>query len=1412
MKAVNLVLLGVFFTLFFSMCSATLYESYTINDEGYGIIFDVDYFGQQFTIGTTGPNETFSVDDVKILSYVVGTTGTLNVNIYTVDGLGHPTGSAISTGSIDSSIFTTDDAGIWYAIPMTSGELSPSTQYVVVFSTVGGDFSNYIALRIDYSGATYGGGHDIYSVDSGATWDDSPSDSSFMFEINGTAAGAPPAETAFEYYEPTIDSTAIVFSQTQIAQNFIIGTTGTNEDVVLNSFKAEISKAGTGMGDLYVELFEVDIDGFPVGYSIGFTMISELDITTTPTIIETPLMDVHPVLLASTEYVLKFYCSGGDVNNYYIIGVDSLDATYPGGNQLYSSDGGVSWVDYINDDILFKLYGTPKGTSREYLLTGEDGSEDIFADYVTPDYYSIGQTFTVGTTGVNENFDVSMVRLKASANGTPTDAIVGIKATDISGLPTGDYLSSGYLDGLNLISTPEWVEIGLSKYELQAGTEYVLVIMPTDGTSLNNTGIEVDFVDSYAGGNIVLSFDNGISWMSDVESDLIFDIWGYSEAEDLTPPTTTITSIAGDTTPPYIDEVNDNATTAIIAGEVDMLCRWGVADLNYTNMDIANECSIISSDATCAFGNLLEGTGYLRYVSCKDSLGNEQTTSQNLDISFDVDFAYPPTLTSVDAQPDPIKGGDGITITPSGQGDDDSDALYYYCDLTSSPTSSNTDCTEGNTSYSTPYAGMTCNFNVPTDDTTYTYYCRTYDGVYYSAPVSTNFTTDSTPPSLTITSVEGDVSAPYVDTVDNNSADLVLAGETGMECLWSLTDQAYGDIMVTDTCTTIGSDTTCVVNANFEQAYTYYVACKDSLGNEAGVNENTQVDFTVVINDIPLLTSVSAAPDPIKGGSTVTFTPTGQADEELETLYYYCDVTSTPTSANTDCSEGNAGYPSPYAGMTCTFASETDDATHTHYCRTFNGVNYSLAVSDTYTTDSTAPNTTITSIGGDTTSPYVDVTNDNLVNAVIAGETDMVCRWATTDLIYSAMVNDCSVVSSNATCSFGDLTNGAYTRFVSCNDSLGNAQTTDTNLNLSFDVDININPVLTSISILPEVVKGGNTITVTPEGISDYEDDVLNFYCAHSANPTSITNECTQGNVEYTSPYSEVTCTMSSLANDSLNSVACRVFDSSSYSADRTNTYTSDSTAPIISVVSVANDSTPPYRDYFNDDLTSIIISGETNMTCRWGLVDAGYSSMVNNCSVVGSDATCNIYSLSQGNYTRFVSCNDYVGNANTVSDNLNINFDVNWNEIPTISEVIATSTRIIQGENVNFEISWFDVDGDNVKSHVCKTNEIIGQSCVGGAFVEDSIFGSTTPINLVYETTTGDFGLFNYYIFVCDENNLCSVPFIGAFAMEIGHDANYVSEDIPPISIDVLGSILAAFVFLTSVIGIALIIIWIRA
>jgi peptidoglycan hydrolase-like protein with peptidoglycan-binding domain len=128
--------------------------------------------------------------------------------------------------------------------------------------------------------------------------------------------------------------------------------------------------------------------------------------------------------------------------------------------------------------------------------------------------------------------------------------------------------------------------------------------------------------------------------------------------------------------------------------------------------------------------------------------------------------------------------------------------------------------------------------------------------------------------------------------------------------------------------------------------------------------------------------------------------------------------------------------------------------------------------------NATALTTKVVSVGGDLTLPYYTNTSTPII--VIFGETNMLCRWATSDLFYSQMStttpSQCGIEGSTSTCSLTDQgEDGQKTVYISCKDDFGNEQSIYQNLDVTFTLDTK-KPEVSSAMAFPDPTKAGPVI------------------------------------------------------------------------------------------------------------------------------------------------------------------------------------------------------------------------------------------------------------------------------------------------------------------------------------------------
>ena len=259
-------------------------------------------------------------------------------------------------------------------------------------------------------------------------------------------------------------------------------------------------------------------------------------------------------------------------------------------------------------------------------------------------------------------------------------------------------------------------------------------------------------------------------------------------------------------------------------------------------------------------------------------------------------FNTAPTLTSVATSPDPIKGGSTITIAPTGQGDADSNTLYYYCNETGAATSANTLCSQANGSYTTPYSTMTCTYAVTTGDATRTVYCRAYDGTDYSTERTTTYTVDTTAPaggSVTYTNgyfTSTSVPITYTTGTDTGAG---LSNATGkiQRASADLSAGTCGDFTAfADLVTEYDGSYTDTTVAT-AKCYKYQYLIQDAVANQATY---TSANIAKVDANVPTTSDDFTHNDSWQNANqTITLTPTDTGGSGISWTKYCTDTSNT---------------------------------------------------------------------------------------------------------------------------------------------------------------------------------------------------------------------------------------------------------------------------------------------------------------------------------------------------------------------------------------------------------------------------------------------------------------------------------------------------------------------------------------
>ena len=163
------------------------YQYYDSNDDGQSDAYDNNWIAQTFTT-----ESIHMISKVKLKLFRTGDPGQVVVSIKATSG-GKPSGADLCQGTIEGTDITDSSPGEWYEITLGSGyTFEKDTMYAIVVRAPFGDASNKVSWRKDTGDATYSGGTQCTSSDSGIDWG-IISGTDCMFEEWGVGEPSPTA-------------------------------------------------------------------------------------------------------------------------------------------------------------------------------------------------------------------------------------------------------------------------------------------------------------------------------------------------------------------------------------------------------------------------------------------------------------------------------------------------------------------------------------------------------------------------------------------------------------------------------------------------------------------------------------------------------------------------------------------------------------------------------------------------------------------------------------------------------------------------------------------------------------------------------------------------------------------------------------------------------------------------------------------------------------------------------------------------------------------------------------------------------------------------------------------------------------------------------------------------------------------
>ena len=325
-------------------------------------------------------------------------------------------------------------------------------------------------------------------------------------------------------------------------------------------------------------------------------------------------------------------------------------------------------------------------------------------------------------------------------------------------------------------------------------------------------------------------------------------------ATDTIPPITTLTSVSGDTSSPYwVTQSNStNNTVVLLSGESGMSCRMGQGNSNYTGMT-TNYVDCVMSGSTANCTTQLADGNYTRFVACKDSSGNEQNTSQTLNVSFGVDSVAPTAISPVNA----TEGTTKISLSWTAPTDATSGVSVQKIFRS----------TGGCTNYSSiqsAYSATGASYN-DTSASAGTTYC------YYVVGQDTAGNVQGTYTATTAIKYGAPTISAISLTLSGSTLTLAATTNENASCRYSTSNLSYANM--SSNFTTTGSTSHSTTGSGSSGTITYYVSCADTAGNNMTTANSTNYTFSSGT------TSASTSGSNSGGGSVAGGSPSATSGE-----------------------------------------------------------------------------------------------------------------------------------------------------------------------------------------------------------------------------------------------------------------------------------------------------------------------------------------------------------------------------------------------------------------------------------------------------------------------------------------------------------------------------------------------------
>jgi len=307
-----------------------------------------EWGGQSFT--TTQKYNLQSVE-IWLKKGPGANVGNVNVELYAVDGNGHPTGPVLNSGVIPNADISED--WTWVScelddIRLTTYQLSATTKYCVVVNGVGFTAVHLLKWGCGGDGSDYPNGDQEWSINDGDIWStDNTRDQ--LFRCYPTPFNDNYSGTVTPFLGLSLNSANDWAGQSFTAM----------KSYTLNRIDIWCNKGvGDFVGDILFGLYNVDENGHPdiVGGALATGTLHDADVPEVFAWVPCSMSEYNVVV--GTKYAIVVHGYSLNSSNVLMMCYDNSagSSDFAGGDMEWSTDGGGAWSTTTTSDLLFRVY------------------------------------------------------------------------------------------------------------------------------------------------------------------------------------------------------------------------------------------------------------------------------------------------------------------------------------------------------------------------------------------------------------------------------------------------------------------------------------------------------------------------------------------------------------------------------------------------------------------------------------------------------------------------------------------------------------------------------------------------------------------------------------------------------------------------------------------------------------------------------------------------------------------------------------------------------------------------------------------------------------------------------------------------------------------------------------------------